>query len=293
MGIHRSLKGAFWTWVALACCPAAGQVAPAGAVRISVVDCSAEQFVAEGMPQARADASEFRKAFAVLEHMGLEAADLSNDAQAGQLELADTDLLIIHRLTALTRASLAENAQALGEFVARGGTVVQVTPADQEQQVVDWLPQPLGAMITDLDFSQVNIEDPVHPLFSTPNPLSEADVAKITQRRGAPPAAGGAAAATSPVSWESFQGFREAKLLLTNRRQGRAPAVPAAGMLEFEHGDGRILLMSLRPFGAYLAPGTAETRHVVVALMENLLEYGRMVRAGRAPAVEPRVTFPW
>jgi len=285
--------------VGLACRPAQAQVAPAPAVRISVIDCSAEQFVAEGMAAGRAQTGNWGAAFTPLKDLGLEAADISGLAQMGQIDLADTDLLIIRKCTANTRKSLTDNAAVLGEFVAGGGTILQVTPTDQEQQVVDWLPEPLGAMITDWDFSVVYMEDPGHPLFSTPNLLSAAEIGQITQQIGAPPPeppGGGPAppAPTSPVSWESFQGFKNAKLLVTDRQPGaRAPDMPAAGLLEFAHGNGRILLTSMRMFGAYAAPGTEMTQDAVAWFLENLVEYARLVRTGQPPPVEPLVVFPW
>jgi hypothetical protein len=284
--------------VALAAWPAQAQVA-APPVRISVIDCSAEQFVAEGMAQARAQTGNWRAAFALLEDMGLKAADVSGAAQLGQIDLSNTDLLIVRKCTADTRKSLADNAAVLAEFVAGGGTIFQVTPTDQEQQVVDWLPEPLGAMITDLDFSVVHVEDPGHPLFTTPNLLSAAEIEQMCQQVGTPPpapAGGGPAPPppTSPVSWESFQAFRNAKLLVTDRQQGaRVPEVPAAGLLEFEHGNGRILLSSIRLFGAYAGPGTDMTKDVVKWFVDNLVSYAHLVRGGQAPKVEPLTTFPW
>ena len=283
--------------VALIALPAQAQQPPP--VRISAIDCSAEQFIAEGLAPALAQTRDFGLVFTLLEIMGLDAQDVSGEAQMGAIDLADTDLLIIRKLTRNTRASLAENAQVLADFVAGGGTIFQVTPTDQEQQLVDWLPEPLGAMITDLDFSVVYVEDPGHPLFTSPNLLSAAEIEQICQQMGAappPPAAGGPAPPlpTSPVSWESFQGFKNAKLLVTDRRQGvRAPDVPAAGLLEFEHGKGRILLTSMRMFGAWAHPGTDRTQDAVTWLLDNLVSYAHLVRQGQALPVEPRITFPW
>jgi hypothetical protein len=278
---------------------APGHVGAAPPVRIGVIDCSVEQFEAEGMPADRAGAGHFAVVLPLLGDMGLEPADISGEARMGQIDLANTDLLIIRRLTAGTRAALAENATVLAEFVAGGGTILQETPTDQEQQVVDWLPEPLGVMITNRDFSVVYVEDPGHPLFTTPNLLSGAEIQQICQQADAAavaPAGGGAAAlpATSPVSWESYQAFRNAKLLVTSRQQGgREADVPAAGFVEFEHGDGRILLTSMRLFGAYAAPGSDLSRDAATWFMENVVNYARLVRAGQAPPVEPRVTFPW
>jgi len=283
--------------VALTALPAQAQQPPP--VRISAIDCSAEQFMAEGLAAGLAQTREYGLVFTLLEIMGLDARDVSAEAQMGALDLADTDLLIIHKLTGMTRASLAENAEVLADFVAGGGTVFQVTPTDQEQQLVDWLPEPLGAMITDLDFSVVHLEDPGHPLLTTPNLLSAAEIEQICQQMGAPPPAppaGGPAPPlrTSPVSWESFQGFRNAKLLITDRQQGaRAPDVPAAGLLEFEHGKGRILLTSMRIFGAWAHPGTEQTQDAVTWLLDNIVSYAHLVRQDQAPQVEPCITFPW
>ncbi|MFQ5810209.1 MAG: RNA polymerase sigma factor [Armatimonadota bacterium] len=273
--------------------------APAAApppVRISVIDCSVEQFTAEGMPPHLAPMGHFAVVFPLLQDMGLQAADISGDAQMGQIDLGNTDLLIIRRLTANTRASLATNAAAMADFVAGGGTIMQETPADEEQQVVDWLPESLGVMISEEDFSSVYVEDPDHPLFVGPSLLSAGEIGRIHQITP-PPAAGGGPAARarlSPECWESYLAFKNAKLLITDRQQGGPhPDMPAAGLLEYEHGNGRILLSSMRLFGAYAAPGTDTTRDAVTGLVGNLVDYARLVRAGQAPPVEPLATFPW
>jgi hypothetical protein len=132
-----------------------------------------------------------------------------------------------------------------------------------------------------------------------PNLLSAAEVQQICQQVGGPPPpppAGGPAppVPTSPVSWESYQAFKNAKLLVTNRQGGgREPDMPAACLLEYEYGKGRILLTSMRLFRAYSRPGTDLTKDAVMWLVENLVDYARLVRAGEAPPVEPLVVFPW
>jgi hypothetical protein len=69
--------------------------------------------------------------------------------------------------------------------------------------------------------------------------------------------------------------------------------MPAACLLEYEHGKGRILLTSMRLFRAYSRPGTGMTKDAVMWLVENTVNYARLVRTDQAPPVEPLVVFPW
>jgi hypothetical protein len=160
------------------------------------------------------------------------------------------------------RAYVRRHRDALLQFVAGGGVLLQWTQADQTEAEPPFLPDGLHARRTDADAPRA-IAPGAHPLLRGIGSPLQWDPARTV--------------------WESFATHRGFQVLLAGDQRD----APAA-LLEAAHGDGRILLAALdgdklaRPDGT---PVDDERRAAFArAFAANLAGYVRAVRAGEAPA---------
>lgn len=117
-----------------------------------------------------------------LKRMGLTVTELSDEALGG------SDLSIFNTIVVGVRASearpdfVANNGRLL-EFVKNGGTlVVQYQQPDYAARGLAPFPVQMASRVTD-QTAPVRILAPQHPVFTTPNVISEADFADWVQER--------------------------------------------------------------------------------------------------------------
>ena len=171
-----------------------------------------------------------------------------------------------------------QNAAAVIEWMAGGGTVIQFTQADQREADAPFVPAPLVATRDDLDSSTVYILRPEHPL--------------LAGLPTGPGGCGGIDALDLPYhiarqgSWETFvtqQGFG---VMLAVDQTGARPALMEAAVAR-----GRLVLTSLyfdKLTNSVGTPvGDADFRNTAAMFFANLHEYVKSVRAGKAPLVVP------
>src|SRR5690606_12905027 len=105
----------------------------------------------------------------------LQFEDLSDSFRQGRApELADVDLLIIGSFVTSDkelRAAYAQSAEALRNFVERGGVVAVLGQADQHAPQESWMPAPRRITRSDEDFDVAHLSRPDHPLVQGPAKL--------------------------------------------------------------------------------------------------------------------------
>lgn len=169
-------------------------------------------------------------------------------------------------------AYVAAQAAALRDFVAAGGTVLDLAQSDQYGAPVSYLPTALAAVRTDTDYDTVLPVAAGHPLVAA-LPVTAGKV--LTGR-----------AAGIRVSWETVGSWRGMRVLLACTTSGTSPA-----LLEGAYGAGRFLVTSLTVDKCFNSAGTAiQPASAVqdsVAFFTALAGYVTAVRAGAAPPSRP------
>lgn len=215
-----------------------------------------------------------------LGHAGFDVVPI--DASGGLP--AGLDLLAIGTFATQSpdvRDWLSRNADAIRAFVGQGGTVLELTQADQDEAVPPFLPAGLEARRDDLDQYPVVVRDGAHPLVSG-LPMERVD----DQDRLLLPAHAGRTG-----SWETIDTQTGFAVLCALYREGHRPV-----LMEGASGDGRVVLTSLYPDKVLDQNGQAFGDPGFHAFSErffqNVLGYVELVRTGRAPDVEPTVIDP-
>jgi|GEM_PF-3967453 len=118
----------------------------------------------------------------------------------------------------------------LDDYIERGGYVVQLTQADQDEIQPPFLPARQNAARSDTDFPAAVILSPNHTMI-----------------QGFPRNVGGKVAFTlpfhtAPVVWESFTSFSGFEVILAGDDRAKFPA-----LMEGAHGQGRLLLAAMAP----------------------------------------------
>lgn len=203
----------------------------------------------------------------LLDDMGESYDDISADVEDGNLDLAGYRTLIIGSFVTNSSAlhtSLDNNAGEIESFVSGGGVVIELTQADQNQNTVDWLPGDLSATRTDTDYPLVVILEADHPIFHSPNELSEDDLSSW-----------GISSGGWSTAWETFGASSGFTIVAARADNGTNPCI-----LEASHGNGKILLLSIAPDKKHVLGTTPESIDNSMLLMENILaEYAAAVEA--------------
>ena len=211
----------------------------------------------------------------LLDDLGADYDDITGDVEGGNLDLNGYKTFIIGAFvtnSTTLHASLDANAGEFDRFLSDGGMVVEMTQADQNQAAIDWLPGGLSAARTDSDYAQIVILEVDHPIFHTPNELTEADLSNW-----------GISSGGWSTAWETFGVHSGFTIIAARNDAGTNPCI-----LEGEHGSGRLLLLSIAPDKKHILGTTAATTVNSMLLMENIL-------AEYVTAVEPvgKVATTW
>lgn len=208
----------------------------------------------------------------LLNDVGQPYIDLSAQAVSGSLDLSRARVLMLGSFVTNSpdlKRLIAANARALQDFVYKGGVLVVLTQADQDERQVEWLPPGLSAIRSDVDYEYVTLLSPEHPLFNSPNRVVE---------RGA-----WQSLLSVPVSaWESLESQSGFAVLAASDRRGARPCI-----LEGTLGQGRILLVTMALDKWYSQPGQEFRRAGILALTQNLVSYVDQALAGRGLLVQP------
>jgi hypothetical protein len=194
----------------------------------------------------------------LLDDLGKEYDDLSADVEAGNFSLAGYKIFIIGAFvtnSTVLHNSLDANADEIESFVAGGGVVIEMTQADQNQANLDWLPGDLVAVRSDTDYAQIVILEPDHPMFQSPNKLSEGDISNW-----------GISSGTWSSAWETFASQSGFTVIAARDANGTNPCI-----LEATYKQGRILLLSIALDKKHVLGTTPESIENSMHLMENIL----------------------
>lgn len=160
---------------------------------------------------------------------------------------------------------------ALIQFVQQGGTLVQLTQADQTENTPPFLPEGLRARRWDNDQAPLYLMSGEHPLLDgLPRQGGQVVIPTHLNR---------------PPNWEALSFQSGFKVLLASEPQDGDYA-----LLEGAHGAGRIVLSSLFLDKIYQnGMMVAEPALAAIArqFFTNLCQYVQRVRAGTAPEVVP------
>ncbi|WDQ19018.1 metallophosphoesterase [Rhodopirellula sp. P2] len=212
-----------------------------------------------------------------LEAAGFEVAtiDLQQDT------LPEADLIAVGSFAseeAAVRKWLENNRKLLGERVAAGAVLLELTQADQTESSIAFLPDSLSASRTDRDGNPVIVHAPQHPLLQRlPRDSAAEDRLLLPNHHRA-------------GSWETLRDQQGFAVLAALGKSTRDPV-----LLEASHGEGRIVLTSLffdkwqSPDGKTVAP--ARFVDASKSFFRGLQDYVRMVQNQRAPAVDPTPSY--
>jgi outer membrane protein assembly factor BamB len=199
-----------------------------------------------------------------LDDAGVPYHDVTQDARAGRLNLEGADALIIGTFATSEPAlhkGIDAGAQAIRALLARGGVVVEFTQADQEQDTVDWLPEPLRALRCDTDHDSCRLLEPDHALLTTPNRIKAVDLSLC-------------ALPGKPLAWETFAQHTGFGVIAAENNEGEGGFI-----LEAEAGPGHVLLFAITPDKTYSS--TAEQRKQAArAMLDNVIAYIAAAQAG-------------
>jgi len=175
------------------------------------------------------------------------------------------------------RRWLADNLDHLRHFVRRGGMVVALAQADQDEEHPGWLGPELHASRGDREAEGLTVATPAHALFRRRFRIGAADLQRLEV--GDVPGAMARDVAAGHDLFRSQKGFA-----VLARTEDGAPAV-----LHGRSGRGQVLLVQLAPDKVYdLPPGPAAARsatHLLANLIGLCLEPGPPPTP--SPAVEP------
>lgn len=117
-----------------------------------------------------------------IRRMGLTVTELSDEALGGS-DLSAFDTIVVGVRTSEARPDFVANNGRLLDFVKNGGTlVVQYQQTDYAARGLAPFPVQMSSRVTD-QTAPVKILAPQHPVFTTPNAISEADFADWVQER--------------------------------------------------------------------------------------------------------------
>lgn len=194
----------------------------------------------------------------------------------GAVKLDGFQVLIIGSLCTENSAiheALEKAGPHLRSFVAGGGVVIIFTQADQNRANEGWLEPPAVARRGDSDFAAVQRVQTAHPIFTSPEALSDADLSGWSYNKG------------WASSWESFEVFEQVAVLAGNH----ATAPTLGTIIEAGWGRGRVLLLAMAPDKARQV-GNEQAKTQATRLMRNLLQYALDVRDGRSGPVAVRTS---
>ncbi|MFT5731412.1 MAG: 3',5'-cyclic AMP phosphodiesterase CpdA [Planctomycetota bacterium] len=228
------------------------------------------------------------------------AVQALDDAASLAPQLAKVDVLFLGSFVseadtyAAFWSNTSENSASLHKWIGAGGTLVQMTQADQTEASPMFLPSSgdmrMSASRNDVDLATVLALAPGHPLIDA--------IATESAAAGAAPGTPARFPSWSSHhrvgAWEAFDRFEGMRVLAGDSTSHRRPAV-----LEGALGKGRVLLAALH-FDKL--DGTTEDGATFKAAPKDFVEISRqwfrglhtyvgLVRAGNAPEVIP--STPW
>jgi hypothetical protein len=192
----------------------------------------------------------------LLDDMGEDYDDITADVEKGNMDLGGYRTLIIGGLVTnnpTLHRSLDDSAGEIERFVSGGGAVVELGQADDYQTAVSWLPGDLSAVRTDTDYANVVILETDHPIFHTPNELTEDDLSAWQLDIG-------------PTVSDAFGTHSGFTVVAARNNSGLNPCI-----LEASYKSGRILLLSIGLDKMHLLGSSDKARENSMLLMENIL----------------------
>lgn len=229
---------------------------------------------------------EHRDQFTLLDGaaFALERAGFSVVSQSfGEAVDTDADLIVIGTFASESseyKGWVEHNERAVRRYITAGGTLLQMTQADQTEAAPPFLPVHLEAVRDDLDSHPVLVLDAEHTLTSRlptrdiESPLPQVLLPRHAGRTG---------------SWETFNRQNGFQVLLALAPEARPV------LLVGQQGEGRIILTSLYFDKIRNAEGDITAPEEFMAATDGffagLHAYVAAVRAGRAPDVEPTPEF--
>jgi len=194
----------------------------------------------------------------LLDDLGQKYVDITTMVEKGELKVDGYNTFIIGSFVtnnAVLLNSLNNNAANIEQFLADGGSIIELTQADQNQAQIKWLPKPLEAARTDLDYAQIVILDKAHPIFNKPNKLGEAELSGWGIKSGG-----------WSTAWETFGTHSGFNVLAAKDNAGSNPCI-----LDSNYKNGRILLLSIAPDKKHILGTTPASTENSMKLMENIL----------------------
>ncbi len=189
-----------------------------------------------------------------LDEFKVEYDDLTDALENGTLPFkADNKIFLIGSMVtnnAVLHQNLDKNANAIQDFVKKGGMVWEPTQADQNEANVDWLPPELSCVRSDADQKDVKILKPDHQLFNEPNKMTEKTFDGWGHQGW-------------PTVWEVITSQKGFDVLMESLGK---PAI-----MEAKYGKGKFLMMALAPDKYYIAGNDNHTKDMAKLFMENLL----------------------
>jgi len=195
----------------------------------------------------------------LLDDMGEDYDDITADVEKGNMALGGYRTLIIGGMVTnnpTLHRSLDDSAGEIERFVSGGGVVVELAQSDGNERVVSWLPGDLSAVRTDIDYLNVVILETDHPIFHTPNELTEDDLSAWQMNIGF----------ISPTVVEAFGTHSGFTIVAARNNSGLNPCI-----LEASYKSGRILLLSIGLDKMHLLGSSDKARENSMLLMENIL----------------------
>ena len=212
----------------------------------------------------------------LLDDMGEDYDDITADVEKGNMDLGGYRTLIIGGLVTnnpTLHRSLDDSAGEIERFVSGGGVVVELGQADDHQADVSWLPGDLSAVRTDTDYANVIILETDHPIFHTPNELTEGDLSAWQTGIG-------------PTVGDAFGNHSGFTVVAARNNSGLNPCI-----LEASYKRGRILLLCIGADKMHFLGHSDKARENSMFLMENILaEYVTVENATAVAAAGKSVT---
>jgi hypothetical protein len=191
--------------------------------------------------------------------MGEDYDDITADVEKGNMDLGGYRTLIIGGMATnnpTLHRSLDDSAGEIERFVSGGGAVVELGQSDSDQRAVSWLPGDLSAFRTDTDYANVVILETDHPIFHTPNELTEDDLSGWQMDLGF----------ISPTVVEAFGAHSGFTIVAARNNSGLNPCI-----LEASYKSGRILLLCIGTDKMHLLGRSDKAKENSMFLMENIL----------------------
>ena len=189
-----------------------------------------------------------------LDEFKVEYDDLTNALENGTLPFnADNKIFLIGSMVTnkvTLHQNLDKNANAIQDFVKKGGIVWEPTQADQNEANVDWLPPELSCVRSDPDQKDVKILKPNHQIFNEPNKMTEKTFDGWGHQGW-------------PTVWEVIASQKGFDVLMESLGK---PVI-----MEAKYGKGKFLMMALAPDKYHIAGNDNHTKDMAKLFMQNLL----------------------